>query len=258
MEKDLISELSQDIQELGRIELNDATLNIAIFDKMVEENINNRIDFLKNYFDSKKAVYDINSNKMDDQIEDIINRYSVLLNKVAEHYKFRFNNIEIELQEIEANQKIALANFINIITDKIKLENSNKLTRENLIKYQKKIVACINKFNNYNELIDECLIEINICKKEFIEAFDEILEISSEVAMVEKQTKIQMFINKLKFLFVGKARFQENIIRKKTDDLLNIENKLLIEDIEKKDVDFSSTILAMRENINRKFMLDMG
>lgn len=260
MEKNLISELSQDIQELGRIELNDATLNVAIFDKIIEENINNRIEFLKNYFESKKVLYGINSSKVDSQIEDIVNRYSVLLNKIAEQYRFRLNNVEIELQEIESNQKITLANFINAITDKIKLEKSNDLTKENLIKCQKKVVACINKYNNYNELINECLIEINICKKEFVEVLDEILEISSEVAMVKKQTKIQMFINRIKFLFSGKTRFQENIISKKTNDLSNIESKdkSLIDDIEGKSVAFSAIILAMRENINRKFMIDMG
>lgn len=254
MENDLIVSLAKNIEELGNIELNDALINLAIFNKDIEDAISKRLEFLKNDFDSKRILYNVGANMFSKQKEEILGQYGALLNKVSENFVYRFHNIQLELQEIESNQKIALANFSKVISDKNKNHN---LSNELLRKYNKKARACLAKYNDYNELVNECLIEINICKKELNETLDKILTISQELELIQKQNKMQLFISKIRYIFNGRKKFENNIIKKRRNDISNIQD--ISEDITKethnKTINFTATISAMRDRINQEFAI---
>lgn len=257
MENEFVN-LSKNIEELGKIELNDASINLAIFNAMTRKCINERLDFLKNDLNANMKLYNVKPEKVRNQVEKILSGFEEELYKIVEQYKFRFNNIQLELQEIESNQKIALANFCTATKERNKVLKSNDIKlRENWIEYQNNANACIKKYNDYNELINECLIEFDICKKEFLEAMDKSLTISQEKGLAKTQSKIQIFINKIRFLFSGKSKFENNVIERRKKQIISIEisNEKLIEETQNKITNFTATMSMIRDNINHEFRL---
>lgn len=279
------------IKELGDLELIDSQLSMGIFIKKTNEFVSEKIQSIESELNQKMEFYNIKSSELDSKKIDIVQKYSEEYENISEKYQERFLNIQLELQNAQSNQKIALANWKKMIDEKDSLLKSetyknyisrkktleynleNTLKSDEFYKYDKllkelvdpvdRIVikenACIEKFNNYNEIINECLIEMNICEKEAFEALNSVSTYlsSNKLALQKGINPISKFINKLLFKFSGAKKFQTEVINKFETDLQKIEseNDNVIKEIENKNYEFVSTIVVMRDNINEKFKL---
>ncbi len=281
--------LLENIRELGEIEVVDQSLSLAIFLKKTNNLIAEKLEKLENELNSKMILYNVKNGEYESRKEEILKKYQFELDKVLEKYEDRYINIQLELQGINANQKIAIANWQKILEEKEKIIKNGEQQRyidrkkeleyklENTLKSQefyecdkllKELINpienveirannCIEKFNTYNTLLDECLIEANICEKEAIECLESVVryQFNDKIAKIDFFTKINSFINKIAYKFSGKTKFEKDVIKNIEADLERIqsENSEIIKDIEYKSCHFTATILKLREKINAEF-----
>ena len=287
----LKEKLFEYIKELGEIEVIDQTLSLAIFLKKINNLIEEKMEKIENELNSKMSLYNVKNGKFESKKEEILKKYKLELNKVVEKYEDRYINIQLELQGINSNQKIVLANWQKILEEREEIikngEQKQYLDRKKILEYKQentlssqefyecdrllkelinpmenietKANACIEKFNNYNTLIDECLIEANICEKEAIDCIEDVVkyQFNDKLAQISLFTKINNFINKIVYRFSGSSKFEKEVINKMEADLEKIqrENNEIINNIEYKSCHFTVTILHMREKINEEFKL---
>ena len=281
--------LLESIKELSDLELIDEQLCLGIFLKKADNLISEKMQKIEVELDSKMDLYSSRTSENENKKREIIERYKTEFNRVLEKYEDRFINIQLELQGIQSNQKIALANWRKVLDEKdnllasnvyqeyierkqsleYKMENAMKSDeyyecdrllkelKDPIEKVESKADACIEKFNNYNELINECLIEANICEKEALESLEKVIKynFNDKLAKNSPFTKITRFFNKIIFKFSGPSKFKKEVISKMEFDLSNIqnENTEIVKVIEEKNCNFVATILIMREKINEQF-----
>lgn len=292
--EDIKEKLLENIKELGEIEVVDQSLSLAIFLKKVNNLITEKLEKIENEINSKMSLYNVKKDEFESRKQDILKKYQLEFDKVLEKYEDRYINIQLELQGINSNQKIALANWQKVLEEKEEIikngEQQKYIARkkeleykmENTLKSQEfyecdkllkelinpmenveiKSNACIEKFNNYNTLLDECLIEANICEKEAIDCIEAVVkyQFNDKIAKVNPFSKINIFMNKIIYKFSGKSKFEKQVIKKMEEDLEKIqsENSEIIKDIEYKSCHFTATILDMREKINEEFKFAMS
>lgn len=285
MKKSIGMRLMEKINELSQLEILEIELTFGIFKNILDEKINEKVECLNAELDSKNNLYNIKTKFIDDE-EDIINNYKNELKRIKEKFENRIVNISIEMHAAQNNQIMALANFKKISDEKKELINSDnyqniwkrKKSLEQALKnarnieeynkykealqkiqdpldlYNMSANSCIKKFNNYNNIINECLIEVEICKKEAIETLDSILNFEQKVDIIKKPNKINEFINRFKFMIGGKSKFHENVIDKMKNDMqqLKSDNEIRIKDINDKNIKFTAAILIMKRKINQE------
>lgn len=249
-------ELMELINQLGQIETIDTEITFAIFRSSTQKRMEEKVNELINKIKEQMITYGIENKEYEEQNEKIITKYKEVLKKMYTEYENSIISIQLEMQEAESNQKVAIAGFKKIAD--VKKENITMLQNNPaaLQKYIEKENACIKKFNDYNTILDECLIETEMCRKEFLKELDKINIITQEMQLVKKSSKFQEIIQKIKNVFNGK-RYYEAFLNNIEQNILNLEsiNEPKIKEVSNQNVKFIATIIVMRKKINNSFKL---
>ena len=278
--------LLERIKELSNIELQEQLLRLAIFNNKVYSNYEEKIKIISNNFEEQLQYYG-KTDIFNDEKEKIIGRYNEEFQKIYDKRREQFINILIEIQEMQANQKIALANVESVYKSrdsifeseeyKEYLENKNKYEyiinitknssdiekyKSKLIKlrnpldfYNNKLVALVDKYEKYDGLVFECEKKLDDCIIATEEDFESVMKYRNNNLVEQKKENI--FVRLFKKLFSGKRKFKKEVVEKmniEIDDIQN-NNAKLLEIIESQTINLIAKIEELRYDINYEYSI---
>ena len=275
------AKLMQELKELSDLEVQSATLLYAKFNRELENSYKLKIEAIEKNIDSQIEYYGRSIEEYSEQKNKILERYNNEFQKIYNQRKEQFINISVEIQEIQANQKIAIANFKKIIEDREVFLQTSKyseyIKRKKYFKhvidttlnhaefdkytklleeltdplelYEKKLEALVNKYNGYKE--------ITATKEEF----EEIVKYrSASLTVLKKRNLIIEFINKLINKISGNSKLEKDVIQKMESEVVNVENSNneIINVISEQTITLIEKSEQLRDTINSEFKLAMG
>ncbi len=282
--------LMTQIRDLSELEVQKLEIQIAKFNKEISEYYETKISTIEENIDSQIRYYGNNISDHKEEKDRILNKYKAEFQKNYDTRKEQFFNIQVEIQELQANQKIAFANFKKVAEDRKSFLESSKyaeyiskkqefqkvvnstVNREEFEKYSEllenlkdpldtytsKLEALINKYAGYDEIILECEAKLTDCILATKKDFDEITRYrNSDVAVIEGGNFITNLINKILNKFAGKSKFEKDVIQKMESELVEVEkNNLAISDsINEQTIYLVAKIEELRDVINSEFNL---
>lgn len=105
------TELMQVYDELTELELVELQIKFSKFNKELKDIFDSKILEIEKNIDSQMEFYGIKSEDYYGEKQNILNKYIQEFQKIYDERKVQFYNIENEIAEIQANQKITLTNF---------------------------------------------------------------------------------------------------------------------------------------------------
>lgn len=284
MEKALGFRLVDSIKECTELEMSKEELLTAVYVRKTEEKINSGIEKIENSLKSQATVYGVNYDNYVNRIEEIKNNYLKQINKLKEEYQFQFVNLQLELRETLANQKIALVNAKKVSdmkkefmeSDKYKeyisLKNNlefhlnNALKKEEYDKYEKllenlqnpidiysvKKMSAMKKYEDLDSLVKSCEIKINYCMNETYSEIEKVINENIESSLlISKETIITKLINKVTSIFVGKSKF-ESKVKAMENSISNLDSSSVskIEKIRNNTIELVAEIQVEKEALN--------
>lgn len=268
MEKALGFRLMDAIKEVSEFEISKEELLTALYMRKTQDKIDNGIESIENSLKAQALIYGVKYENYVSRIQEIKENYLKEINRIKEEYQFQFVNIQLELREALANQKIAIVNakkmtdmknefmqtakYKEYISLKSELEDhlNNALKKSDYDKYlsllenlenpinvyiDKKNIA-IQKFQNSDALIKSCEVKLNYCMNETYSEIEKIIEDNVENALlVLKENSITKIINKVINLFSGKSKFENKV-------------KTIENNVEKLSKDSDSKVESIKEN----------
>lgn len=284
MEKALGFRLMDSIREIAEIEVSKEELTAALYARTVEEKIVTGIEALESNLKAQASAYGVNYESYSSRIAEIKSKYSQEINKLKEEYEFQFVNLQLELRETLANQKIALVNAKKIsdlkkefmesekykeyLNMKSNLENNlnNSLKKEEYDKYydllsnlenpldvyDNKKKAALKKFEDMDSLVKSCESKLKYCMNETYQEIDNIIKSNVDNSLlVVKENPVTKIINKVINIFSGKIKFESKVkdIEKNVSSLdSNSASKL--EKIRNNTIELVAEIQVEKENLN--------
>lgn len=287
------AKLMQELKELSDLEVQSATLLYAKFNRELENSYKVKIEAIEKNIDSQIEYYGKSVEEYSEQKNRILERYNSEFQKIYNQRKEQFINVSVEIQEIQANQKIAIANFKKIIEDRELFLQTSKyseyIKRKKYFKhvidttlnhaefdkytklleeltdplelYERKLEALVNKYNGYKEIIEQCETKLEECITATKEEFEEIVKYrSASLVAVKKGNFLMDFINKLINKLSGNSKLEKDVIQKMESELVNVENSNneIINVISEQTITLIATIEQLRDTINSEFKLAMG
>ena len=276
--------LLEQIKELSDIEVQEKELKFAIFNNKVYTVYAEKIKLISDNFEGQLQYYGIKDNFKDEK-EKIIARYNEEFQKIYDIRKEQFLNIINEIQEMQSNQKIALANIeslyrrrdevfdseeyqeyiekknkyeyiINISKNGSNIEKYEKRLvklRNPLDSYNNKLLALVDKFEKYDGLIFECEKKLDECLIATNDDFESVLKYRNN-SLVEKK-KENIFTKIFKKLFSGNKKFKKEVIEKMNNEIDDIQksNVTLLEIIDRQTINLVAKIEELRYDINFEY-----
>ena len=196
---ELFEKLNENLENLDNVDKEIGMIELAIYQKTIEQLKNNKINEIRNFFEQQAKIYNQNSKKYEKEIENNIKKYEEQIEKLVNVYDELYINIFKIMQNAKDNEKIAIANIVTL---------SDRLQKEKNIEQQlqKNIIACIQKKLNYSVIIDECKARIEWCIENVKEDINQIFIIEANQLQLYKEnivSKIRRIIfNKIS----GKSR----------------------------------------------------
>lgn len=234
------------IEEINGYLVAEEKLRIAIYERQVNEKIEQGVASLEQSIKNQSEIYSINYNNYSNRIQEIKSNFLLEINKIREEYRVKFVNFILELREANGNYEIALTNAKKIADCKKEAMNTQKYkeyietkaklefylknaTRkvdydkyfselQNIInplsEYDTKRELALEKFNRLEKLVKKCEENLTKCEEETMEAIERIIKMNSELSLATvKQDFISKIINKITSMFSGKAKFEGSISR---------------------------------------------
>lgn len=285
MERSLGYRLLDNMRETMKLESTKTELISALYTRKIYEETKNGIDAIEENLKVQASFYGIDYEEYANRIEELKNNYIREINKLNEEREFQFVNLQLELREARANQKISLVNakkiydskeeFIKSDQYKEYLDKKEKLTPQlnltlekkdykeycTMLKelidpleiYNEKKEIALKKYNDYNSIITSCENKIEECMNETYEEIKNILNENIENSLSDKKENfIVKMINKLIKVIAGKTKFEnkistiENNIKK-----LSLSNNEKIEKIRNETIQLVAKIQIEKELLNK-------
>lgn len=223
-ENDVKILMIEKIIELNTLELNKMKILSAIFLKTSNDIIEKKVEALQTNLEEQAEYYGQYLEDYNDVCDGIIKKYKEQLLQIVENYKMYFINMQIELQEAECNQKIAITNLKKCLEIKEKLiENQSE---EFIEEYNSKIDACMQKKINYDIIIKECENELNLCTSKMEQKINSLFADKSTQISLKEEGIFKKIINKLANIFSGAKKFNTYVIEPINVELEMMEDKL--------------------------------
>ena len=253
MEKFLKQMLINNLKKLNDIEQNKSKIATTLFLRKAEEIKMQKINLLKSNILSQADFYNQNINNYNDIYNDIITKYSYQLSQIINIYIELFINIQMELQEAECNQKIAITNLKKCIDMKNDLLANN--VADDIENCNKKINACMQKKKNYDVIIENCEKELEQCSKNMIDHINYLFGDKSSQVLLKDEAKLKKFINKVVNRFAGANKFRNYVIEPTNIEVetMNIKIPKLSGVIKDKTINFVAKIKQAKDETNNIF-----
>lgn len=243
------TELMQVYDELTELELVELQIKFSKFNKELKDIFDSKILEIEKNIDSQMEFYGIKSEDYYGEKQNILNKYIQEFQKIYDERKVQFYNIENEIAEIQANQKITLTNFYKTTDNRKK----GYLKDENSEEYTESLVKLLQKYNSYDYLIKECDKKLEECLSASKDDFEEITKYrNTNLSVVKKANLISKIINKIIGIFSGSSRFDKKIAKNMEKELVDISNNTnsVIEKINSQTLSIISLIEQARNEIN--------
>jgi len=288
--KNIGSQLMQEIKNLSEVEVQKLEVQFAKFNKEVNSYFEEKIISLEENINSQIKFYGKKLEECVEEKEKILNKYKEEFQKSYDIRKEQFFNIQTEIQELEANQKIALANFKKIVEDKDRLleskvysdymhkkeefqkiidstlnhEEFDRYTKllEELVdpldSYSKKLSALVNKYAGYDEIIAECEKKLEECTQATKGDFNKITKYRTTALAVNKKGNfITSFLKKIFSRLGGSSKIEKEVFKKMQDELIDVEkdNTESVNEINNQTINLIAKIEELREVMNAEFKL---
>ena len=282
--KNFGKELFDSIKELSDFEVQEKEVRFAMFNTILLNSYNEKIDKISDNFDSQTSYYGKKIEEYANEKDSILGKYDQEFQKIYDKRKEQYFNILNEIQEMQSNQKVALANIEMIykvrkkIIDSGEYDNylhkmkkykhivSTSLVRAEFDKYtkllerlkdpfedtNKKMEALIDKYEKYDGLIDECEKKLEDCINAAEEDFNTIVKFrNNELAKVSKPN----IISKIMIKIFGKKKYKKNVIDKMNSEIDSIEedSNRILETINNQTIMIIAKIEEIRAKINFEF-----
>ena len=208
MERSLGYRLLDNMRETMKLESTKTELISALYTRKIYEETKNGIEAIEENLKVQASFYGIDYEEYTNRIEELKSNYIKEINRLNEEREFQFVNLQLELREARANQKISLVNakkiydskeeFIKSDQYKEYLDKKEKLTPQlnltlekkdykeycTMLKelidpleiYNEKKEIALKKYNDYNSIITSCENKIEECMNETYEEIKNIVE----------------------------------------------------------------------------------
>ena len=288
--EELENKLMDSINQLSNLELLEYKIEFAKFNKEVIDCYESKINAIESNIDYQIKFYGKNPETYREQKNSILEKYKEEFQKVYNKRREQFFSILMEIQEINANQKIALVNFNKTVKSRKKFFEGatykeyvekyesfkhivdTTLKHDEFEKYSKllekhtdpskmydiKLEALINKYAGYDEIIVECTKKLNECVEAVKEDFENISKFRNEsLAISKKENIFTKLINKILARIAGSSKFEKDVIQKMEKELTEIgkDNDNTINIINEQTINLVAMIEKVREELNSEFKL---
>jgi len=241
------------LAELNRLEIDKAKVLNAIFQKTTKDTMDKKIESLKSNFEEQAEFYNQNLADYDEVYKQIVEKYTNQLTQIIKKYNELFINMQLELQEAECNQKIAITNLKKSFDIKEKLSDSNQI--EMLEEYSKKLIACMQKKSNYDIIINECEKELDKCASNTESKINALFADKSSQISLKEESGFAKLINKIRNFFTGETKFNKYVVEPMNVELEMMENKLpdIINEIHQETICFVAKMKQAKDETNKIF-----
>lgn len=245
--------LIDELAKLNELEINKTKVLTAIFSKTIQEIKLKKIQSLQSNFEEQAKFYGQYLEDYDEIYKEMLSRYEEQLDKITEKYNELYINMQLELQEAECNQKIAITNLKKSFDIKQKLSDTlqNDLREE----YAKKMIACMQKKINYDIIIDECERELNKCASNMEKKINALFSDKSSQISLQEESALKKFVNKIKNIFTGASKFNTYVIEPINVELEMMDSKLpdITNEIHQETVNFVAKMKQAKDETNQIF-----
>lgn len=212
------------LSELNDLEITKSKLLTAIFMKTVQRVMDRKMQALEANFEEQAEFYGQDLSDYQEIYDEIRAKYEEQLTQIINQYNQLFMNMQLELQEAECNQKIAITNFKK--SSDIKTEAKGVSKKQLVKEYQKKMLACLQKKDNYDVIIEECEKELTQCASQAERKLNSLFGDKGSQISLKEEGMFAKFLNKIKNIFTGKTKFHTYCIEPIHVELEMRENKL--------------------------------
>ena len=285
MEKALGFRLMDSIKEVMEMENAKTELVSALYLRKINEKVKNGIELIENSLKGQANVYGVNYELYKDRVNTIIENYTKEIEKLREEYEFQFVNLQLELREALANQKIAIVNAKKITDTKIEFMKSDKYNEylstkqklednlNNALKkteydkyyniiesladpleiYNQKKISALNKYSAYDSLIKSCESKINYCMDETFSEIDRIIRENVESSLIlPKENVVVKIVNKIVNIFSGKTKFESKLKLVETNVInLSLKSDEKVEEIRSSTIKLVAEIQSEKDTLSK-------
>ena len=220
-ENQIFEKLNENLYNLDNVENEISMIELAIYQKSLEDLKDTKKDELREFFEQKAKFYNQKIEKYNYEINNNIEKYQIEIDKIINTYNNLYVNVFKIMESAINNQKIAIANIVTL-TERIQKED---LKDEEIEKIRNTIIACAEKKLNYAVIIDECKARIKWCIEDALNNINEIFQNN----IYQLQIYDENIINKIKRNFFniifGKSSYKKFIENYEFEYLKNIKQK---------------------------------
>lgn len=251
MEKN--TDLMEKLIKLNELEISKSKILIAIFVKTARQIMNQKIQTFQTNFEEQARFYDQDLENYEEIYHKMLEEYQEQLSEIIDKYKELYINMQLELQEAECNQKIAITNLKK--SSDIKQEILSKANRDLIIEYKRKIGACMQKKNNYEVIIEACEKELENCVSNMQKRMKPLFEDRLSQISVEQQSPFKKWIHKIENKFTGSRKFKRYVIEPMNMELETIDQKMpdIKNNITQEAIHFIAKIKQAKDETNKVF-----
>ena len=171
-ENQIFEKLNENLYNLDNVESEISMIELAIYQKSLEDLKDTKKDELREFFEQKAKFYNQKIEKYNYEINNNIEKYQIEIDKIINTYNNLYVNVFKIMESAINNQKIAIANIVTL-TERIQKED---LKDEEIEKIRNTIIACAEKKLNYAVIIDECKARIKWCIEDALNNINEIFQ----------------------------------------------------------------------------------
>lgn len=285
--ENISEKLIENLTKLTELEINNLQIKSEIFIRKLNEKLETSLKEIELRIDEEIVFFNQNPKKYIQYKESTIKGYEEQLQKIYDEYKIQYINICEELQEIQINQKIAIANIKKIqdlkkefiksekyeqykaLKYKYKKDMDNSENKEdfekymNLLKnlnnpieeYDNKINEMLNKAKEYELINSICIEKINECINNSINDLNKWVQQKTNQLQVYNQSNIfKEFYTIITNFFLGKKRLQINVIDTTEYELECLEQEVSIakKNIKNNTIKFIKQLLDLKDEAINK------
>mgnify|MGYP007031363450 CR=1 FL=1 len=229
------------IDSICDMELTMYKINGAIFVRNNEKLIKNKIEYLYNLLQAEAQKYSQKQDRFLETTNLIIAHYTQKLNMVYDEFYCQYVNIQSEIQDARANQKISMVNYQKVVNDveknKISLQMSEKLKQE-----------LKDKYDVYEQIIEKCKYKFNTSRLDFENRINREFLIMSSIDVVEEGGFLTKVIRKITNIFKGNERY-DAVLKRYNKKVDNIDSRMFVDEMREDTISFVEQILELRQSV---------